>query len=1260
MRNTLKKTLSLALALMMVVSCIAILPAAADEGSTASGSSAGITENSQGTTLWSATFDEEGLTADTLLDKYGTRFIKGTNGTTTSGITIVGGKLKLDANVYAVVPEISKSGSTVTWNDKGSNNEDFYNLFSGNYYDEDGNLLTSYYFDFDYAHDFNRSYIKPNTNQKTYTYKDSDGKTVNYTVYSKGAGESLFTVLSTGSYTWIMKVSQDGYVYTSHGATTATFDPAVTTNDWEHFTVTKTVDGTAEYTKKVLSASEWEAIQGEFSANGGTLTDKLSVDNSVNYTNEKIYKLEEGTTYNFRYTFDVDPDTKKVSVKVYVKPKDCDGSAWQQVGDTVTYTANSNCLRPTDSETTTTTASNDPCIRIKEGYTTIYLDNMGFYTWSDSECTESSHRFLVGTAATLSSDGKTASSLGVCQKCGDAYKLYGDTTTDKELVTVNSENFDTSKNLTSDSSTPTPSNGKMALTKTDFRVRNAISEPTPDFWFEFDTTITALRTATDANTFVAYMKKSADYAGKMLRYVTASDIYVRTSSADTYTEKLMTLEKDVHYVFKFHITPSANHFDVYVYTVDESGNETLTASSTNGYINFTVTASTDADKGYPAFRIGIFDSSAEITEVKQYTNEVTATLDKAEKIIDSTGFTTSLTSLKALGLKTLSDGTTVYGNHDVTSSSDVRFYSYTDKDNNITTKPSLISFDFMVDDFGMFNSSGDTEKHWNVLGFVAPDNKCYYGFLRLGGVDTDGDGTFDEIFFTNDTLGREKRLYELTPGEWVRITASVDPQGKTIHVYINEQLVVSTPIIAKEFSSVGINSPQNSYIRIGDAFLSYMYKWNVKNVSIKNTTASENMTAWTNLSDVVWKSSLNKSLESGELGNATIRFGNYFYADLTGEASDNGYTILGSRFLTDESGETQNSATDLGGTRLDVIVSDKDTDGNSVHLLEGKKYAITSTIAFNKDAKWNKKVTTTAEDGSTATTTAEGGASEVTVFRLSKYKDANSVRLVYDSPSIGFRAETVINGTKHQVQLYDASGNSITAWTTITNGEPAKWTEATVVVDEANNTFSVYVDGAVAYYKNGDKLVQAVDLAMAVTDNGSFNKDAKYADLTEGQNNAATDATGRQFIRLFQGVTEVYVKEASISLIKDSDVTLIGTQARGVSTADNTFDLRFVFGVDDIYVNSLKYEVSVSMNGTTSDAITVSSKEVYSSIVNGDSTLRSIDCKEGNYLSVLVISGIEKADVENQTVTFTITTNSTTYQVLVNFSGTDVTITYGE
>lgn len=1240
MRNTLRKTLSLALALMMVISCIAILPAAADEGSAASGSGTGITENSQGTVLWSATFDEEELTADTLLDTYGTRFIKGTSGTSTNNINIVNGKLKLSAGVdYAVVPEISKSGSTVTWSDQGSNNEDFYNLFSGNYY-KDGNLLTSYYFDFDYVHDFNRSY----RDKKEYTYTNSDGKTVSYTVFSKGSGESLFTVMSTGGYQWIMKVSQDGYVYTSNGGTytTATFDPTVTTNDWEHFTVTKTVGGTTEYTKKELSAEEWEAIQQEFADNSGTLTAKLTVGNTVNYASDKIYKLEEGTTYNFRYTFDVDPDTKLVSVKVYVKPKDCDGSAWQQVGGTKTYTAGTSYLRPTDGETTTTTVSCDPCIRIKESYTTIYLDNMGFYTWDAGNCTESSHQFLVGTAATLSSDGKTASSLGVCQKCGNAYKLYGDATTGTEFSTVNSDNY--SSYVTTDfGGVGVSADKKMVANNINLRVKNAVSgEPVPDFWFEFDTTFTTLRTATGGNTFVGYMTKAADYEGVMLRYVTKSDIYVRTSSSKTYTEKLMTLEKDVHYVFRFHIQPSVNHFNVYVYTVDESGNETLTASSTNGYISFTTTAADDnaAAQGYPAYRLDAIDSTAfNMTEVKQYTKKISATLDKAEKVIDSAGFTTAPTNLKVQGLKTLNDGTTVFGTYANDASSDVRF-----KSDNLTTAPTLVSFDFMVDDIS-------ADATWSLLTFVAstvenPTTEGHWNYIRAVRLKTatNGDGSYSASIFsalTSDAI-------EIKEGEWVRITATLDPLQKTAHVYVNNELLVSTPATSAFITTMGIDYSKNTYVRLGDTITSTKFTWNVKNFKIANSDTAGSVAAWNDVSDVIWRSTLSSSLKL-TVANQNASFGNFYFGDGS-TTTANGYTIFSSNAMT-------TSRSTLGGTRIDVSVSDSISDDVN-HPLQGKKYAITSTFAINSEAKWCK-TSSTSETGY-----VEGNASQVTVFRLSKYSDSNKSILLYDDPNVGFRANTLVGTSETGLALFDASGNKLTAWTTIDeDGVPAKVTTATVVVDEESNTFSVYVDGAVAYYKDSTgKLVKAVDLQMAVWVNSTLQintanesaaeKNTKYKDI-------AVQA-GKQYVRLFQNSVQVYVKEASISLIKDSDVTLIGTQARGVSNADTTFDLRFVFGVDNLYVNSLDYEVSVQIGDTKYDSTTVSSTEVYSSIVNGDSILRSVDCKEGNYLSVLVISGIEKSAVEGQNVTFTITTNSNTYQVLAQFSGTDVTITYGE
>ena len=1346
----------------MLVSVLAAIPASAEDTATANTATM-VKESSEGKVLYYTDFDQKGLdqlsagSLHTALEKaYKTNFVEGTgastsialtgaaattviNGSTNQFLRVAGGELGVNRKILSVVPNVtftndSGSGYTVTWNDVTAEdvaNNDFYNLFCGNYYDENGNLLKEYYLDLDYTHALERNYYKESSNSKTYSYTadiDNDGadETVEYKVSVKSRGESIFTVMVTGGYTWLTKVSQDGYIYVNNStqSVNAKFNPlgAATTganNNPDHLTfVKKVTDGnsTTSTDRTPMTAELWAEIKSEFTAAGVTSAEDLIIDTCCNYKASGVYQMIGGEKYNLRYAFKV-ADNGEITVNVYVKPDAYEGGAWNHVGE-VKYTPKADYKQPAFGEdgTATSTLSNDArayfAIRFTEDANYYSFDNLKFCTWAE-KCEGNNHVFLVGDAAKVAEDGKTVTSLGTCQNCGKTYALSGELT-DYEYINFDFDGYKTKAqmeealkkdtilasanrfgNVTSTKTeaevlaSPAVSGGFANMDVSDGRTymnggnfvpQAKVKSPNQDFWMEFDTTFESIQNGSTTTGLITFMRHNTDYSFIVCRLIDTDGV-VNTAGGDQAYMKLYDkthgtkwdnikemyiLSENVHYMFKFHLRPREAEFDAYVYTYKADGSLNLEAhgvgaiptayttddiyyDSNYGFGVYRGTNTLYRIENYPGYRIFANTTKNYITTFRMYDTNY-AVFDKAELIFEPTSeekLIPTFVNTKSTSAK-LNSGELVVGSINNTSS----MIQFTNPDNLVNTTPYYMSFDFKVDE-GIFSPNNPTatdsgNQFWSVIGSVATssDGKSthYNTWIRLGGVDADGDNVFDKMFFfcekynyhggngytvTEDTgyqsIGSEyytdkNAVYEVVPGEWIRITVIADPVSMVVRVYADNELIVSLP-------QNGIANGNDAYIRIGDGYRKFVYDWSAKNIKAGFTTNAENLERSLNVSEVIWRPDL-YSASGSALSDG---LGKMFKTNtpVWEKTVDNYLHMTG----------LVNDKNQFGETHLNVNTSYKDENGNDIHVLEGQRYVISSTFAL-------PIVDFVGYDGTTIYNSKTNG--DASIFRLSKYTDGNQVRFLYCKNG-GFYTVIGEAGTTNQthVFIYDASGTRLNAWSTVTDGRPDKWTTASVLVDEGRNTFSLYIDGEVAYYSTSDmqsvdpsELTPAIDMPILVKENSSTTTKT-YKEITHGYTAGGTGYKNKQYIRFFQNCCEVYIKDAFISLIKDEKVELIGTQSRNTDNAELDFDLRFVFGVDDLYVEDIDYKVSVSYNGTdySDNAKTQSSeKTVYSSVkVENGADIKSVDYTEGNYLSCLQVCGIPKAEVENTPITFTIT-----------------------
>ena len=110
-------------------------------------------------------------------------------------------------------------------------------------------------------------------------------------------------------------------------------------------------------------------------------------------------------------------------------------------------------------------------------------------------------------------------------------------------------------------------------------------------------------------------------------------------------------------------------------------------------------------------------------------------------------------------------------------------------------------------------------------------------------------------------------------------------------------------------------------------------------------------------------------------------------------------------------------------------------------------------------------------------------------------------------------------------------------------------------------------------------------------------------------------------------MTDFYLKNVSVSLIRDGLVEMIGVQEK---VDERSFDLRFVAGIDNLYVEAVSFKVDAWYNGVYQGTQNVSVNVVYASINAGSDSLHAYECAEGAYLAAFKVTGMERTGASNR------------------------------
>ena len=515
----------------------------------------------------------------------------------------------------------------------------------------------------------------------------------------------------------------------------------------------------------------------------------------------------------------------------------------------------------------------------------------------------------------------------------------------------------------------------------------------------------------------------------------------------------------------------------------------------------------------------------------------------------------------------------------------------------LANAPLVISFDLMLDEIFVNNASGTIP--YPLLTLIG---SAEYPILSLGSLDASSgsvevviDKTGNQDRLPTGTYGwvggiRDSSIYSMKRGEEYRFVVLYDPAAKLASIYINGEYVGVCVM-----DNISENMTEEYKLRFGRGSLTVSPYSNVPyffGFALDNISAG----VYDTLSDAYNALPVNQIFslryDRWQTGH-TVTNNNYRPTHAKGVKAyigsfENFFGASNTSYATDENGSVYATLSSSGAARKFALST---TSNGDKFDLSGKRYEIRVRFALDSSAIGN------AGD----------------LVRLYRGSDVRWALVSFSS-----------NGEleAHKKALYNKSGEKLSFVTTVTNGIPQETTDLRVVVDEGNGTYSVYVNGSIAYYRDGSKFKPLVDFpligAKTFTDNNTLAYD---------------------YLQLFAGKIGAVLEEAAVTLIPDDDIAFVGSQSRNSDkgAAKDTFDLRFVFGVDNLYMGRIGFRVAAYKNGAqVGDPQYLTTSTVYKALNATSGKLHASQCPEGEYLTAFKIVGIEET-VASDTYMFKVT-----------------------
>ena len=202
--------------------------------------------------------------------------------------------------------------------------------------------------------------------------------------------------------------------------------------------------------------------------------------------------------------------------------------------------------------------------------------------------------------------------------------------------------------------------------------------------------------------------------------------------------------------------------------------------------------------------------------------------------------------------------------------------------------------------------------------------------------------------------------------------------------------------------------------------------------------------------------------------------------------------------------------------------------------------------------------------------------------------------------------------------LSDASGNPIKVNKITDDG----FTKLALLVNEDDLTYTVYVNGNTAYYYYDGEYLPAVNLPITYVETGLRTAAGAHLRILE----VPSQLHNYSII----DIDRIAIIPAPSTLASEFKAT----QSR-VNISSQTFDIRFIAGLDSLYGSKVGFEVVATYVDGTEKTVekTFSTNTVFSSIDNNGETVLA-SAFESNYLSVLSITALP---ITNNGIRFVVT-----------------------
>lgn len=526
-----------------------------------------------------------------------------------------------------------------------------------------------------------------------------------------------------------------------------------------------------------------------------------------------------------------------------------------------------------------------------------------------------------------------------------------------------------------------------------------------------------------------------------------------------------------------------------------------------------------------------------------------------------------------------------------------------------TMKPYVYSFDIKVDGAVVFDST-KTGRYWPLMTWQNSGDVNNYQntYLSIGATgDTEEDDLYLILNGNYDTTKTiENAVHVFERGQWYNIAVAVNPAEPTLSVYVDGKYVGSVP----NTKTVPNNTYTSTTMRMGVNSVTgrYYMQYNLRNIKLEKAETDTFYDIVPNNELFSFRYDRYQQASSEVGGKSTHCIGTFVKSTL---APTNIYTL--------EDGTVFGMVENTGYRQFSLYSNTE----NNKYVLSDKRYELKLSVAVPDTV-----------------TLPSNGAN---LIRLSKHLDhVKSENLKYSGDG---QYKAYVKGIGDCL-LYKKDGvTPLTFIRTFTNGIPESFSEIRMIVDEGKNTYTVYVDGALAYYldSNGDPQ-PAKDLTMRLSaSSGSASITGKtYGQITREDIVAAgftisTDGMyDCHYARILRDVPSFALEEFKVTRIPDSDVEFIGVQER-IDTENDLFDVRFVVGIDDVYVPGIGFQIEAFVNGESRGTEDVVVDYAYEAIMANGSPVYSYQFSEGAYLTAFRVVGIDLTNDASDIYSFKVT-----------------------